>query len=96
VRIKISIHSEHAVLGKNHARVLFSGAPWIFVAGASARSADLPTGKSAPGDYLRICSAYGQSFFYIPGTDTCLRVGGRVRYEFQYVQPKHQTDPITG
>ena len=28
--------------------------------------------------YVKICDAYGAGFFYIPGTDTCLRVGGLV------------------
>jgi hypothetical protein len=27
---------------------------------------------------------HGAGFFYIPGTDTCLRVGGRARFEAQY------------
>jgi hypothetical protein len=39
-------------------------------------AADLPSRKSAPIEYVRICDAYGAGFFYIPGTDTCLKVGG--------------------
>ncbi|MGH6843186.1 MAG: porin [Methylocella sp.] len=42
----------------------------------SARAADLPARQAAPIEYVRICDAYGAGFFYIPGTDTCLRVGG--------------------
>ena len=38
--------------------------------------------KAAPVEYVRVCSTYGAGFFYIPGTETCLRVGGRVRAEF--------------
>jgi hypothetical protein len=30
---------------------------------------------------VKICSLYGAGFYYIPGTDTCLKVGGWVRYE---------------
>jgi len=26
-----------------------------------------------PVDYVRVCDAYGSGFFYIPGTETCLR-----------------------
>ena len=49
------------------------------VAGAAAASAaDLPTRKAAPVEYVRICDAFGAGFFYIPGTDTCLKVGGFV------------------
>ena len=42
----------------------------------AAQAADLPTRKAAPVEYVRVCDAYGAGFFYIPGTDTCLRVGG--------------------
>ena len=45
---------------------------------AGAQAADLPTRKAAPVQYVKICDAYGAGFFYIPGTDTCLRVGGLV------------------
>jgi hypothetical protein len=41
-----------------------------------AYAADLPSRKSEPVQYVRICDAYGAGFFYIPGTDTCLKVGG--------------------
>jgi hypothetical protein len=49
---------------------------------AGAQAADLPSRKAAPVDYVRVCSAYGAGFFFIPGTETCLRVGGRVRAEY--------------
>jgi hypothetical protein len=49
---------------------------------AGAQAADLPSRKSAPVEYVRVCSAYGAGFFYLPGTETCLRVGGRVRAEY--------------
>jgi len=48
---------------------------------AGAQAADLPSTKSAPVQYVRICDVYGAGFFYIPGTQTCLKVGGRVRFE---------------
>lgn len=46
------------------------------------QAADLPMAKSAPVEYVRICDAFGAGFFYIPGTDTCLRVNGAVRAEY--------------
>lgn len=54
------------------------------LAGASAPAvaADLPIAPE-PVDYVRICDAYGARFYYIPGTETCLRVRGRVRTEFR-------------
>ena len=44
----------------------------------TAQAADLPVAPE-PVDYVRVCDAYGARFYYIPGTETCLRVGGRVR-----------------
>lgn len=61
--------------------LLGSAAGLCAVAGAQA--ADLPVKKAAPVEYVRICTAYGAGFFYIPGTDTCLRVGGRARFEYE-------------
>jgi hypothetical protein len=49
---------------------------------AGVQAADLPSRKAAPVEFVRVCSAYGAGFFFIPGTDTCLRVSGRVRAEY--------------
>jgi hypothetical protein len=51
---------------------------------AGAQAADLPVRKAAPVEYVRVCTAYGAGYFYIPGTDTCIRVGGRARFEYHY------------
>ncbi|MET3582205.1 hypothetical protein ABID19_005263, partial [Mesorhizobium robiniae] len=34
-----------------------------------------------PAEYVRICDVYGAGYFYIPGTETCLRIGGYLRYD---------------
>ncbi|WP_420333601.1 porin [Roseibium sp.] len=47
----------------------------------TAQAADLPVAPE-PVDYVRVCDAYGSRFYYIPGTETCLRVGGRLRTQF--------------
>ena len=31
---------------------------------------------------MKVCSAHGAGFFFIPGTDTCLKIGGRVRVDY--------------
>jgi hypothetical protein len=49
---------------------------------SSAQAADLPVAPQ-PVDYVRICDAYGLRFYYIPGTETCLRVGGRLRVDYR-------------
>ncbi|MET0528305.1 MAG: porin, partial [Microvirga sp.] len=63
---------------------------------AGAQAADLPVKKAAAVEYVRVCSTYGAGFFYIPGTETCLRVGGRVRAEYRYVEPEFRTDDSIG
>ena len=73
--------------------LLGSAAGLAAVAGAQA--ADLPDRKAAPVavDYVRVCSTYGAGFFYIPGSsDTCLRIGGRVRADVLYVEPFTRAD----
>jgi hypothetical protein len=47
---------------------------------AGAQAADLPV-NAKPVEYVKVCSLYGEGFFYIPGTDTCLKIGGWVRYD---------------
>jgi hypothetical protein len=66
------------------------------LAPAAVQAADLPSRKAAPVEYVRVCSTYGSGFFYIPGTETCIRIGGRARYEFQYSQPYSRGDSTTG
>lgn len=58
---------------------------------AVAQAADLPSTKSAPVEYVRVCDVYGAGFFYIPGTQTCLKVGGYVRVDYDYRGARHNT-----
>ena len=59
---------------------LLASAAALAAVGA-AQAADLPVKKAVPVEFVRVCSAYGAGFFYIPGTDTCLRISGRARAE---------------
>lgn len=68
----------------------------LIVSVGAASAADLPARKSAPVEYVRVCSAYGAGFFYIPGTETCLRIGGRVRAETRYLQTFNRAQDATG
>src|SRR5205085_1776471 len=45
-----------------------------------AQAADLPV-KAKPVEYVKVCTLYGPGFYYIPGTDTCIRIGGHIRAE---------------
>src|SRR6266576_6363041 len=58
--------------------VLGSAAGLLAMSGAQA--ADLPV-KAKAVEYVRICSLYGAGFFYIPGTDTCIKLGGYLRID---------------
>ena len=53
------------------------------VAVAGAQAADMPV-KAKPVQYVKICSLYGDGFYYIPGTDTCLKMGGYLRVQAEY------------
>ncbi|MDK9698162.1 MAG: porin [Siculibacillus sp.] len=48
----------------------------------TAQAADL--GKKAPAaaNYVKVCDAYGEGFFYIPGSETCLKIGGYVYAQY--------------
>src|ERR1700742_192315 len=58
--------------------VLGSAAALVAVGGAQA--ADLPV-KAKAVEYVRVCSLYGAGFWYIPGTDTCIKIGGYLRVD---------------
>ncbi|MGO4571620.1 porin [Microvirga sp. 2TAF3] len=62
----------------------------------AAQAADLPAKSVQPVEYVRVCSVFGAGFFYIPGTETCLRVGGRARAEVMYAEPLTRADDIIG
>jgi len=75
--------------------LLLGGAAGL-VAVAGAQAADLPV-KAKPVEYVKVCSLYGEGFFYIPGTDTCLKIGGWVRYDQYFGNTGGSGDPfITG
>src|SRR5262245_46981448 len=60
--------------------LLGSAAALIAVSGARAADA-VVVAEPEPAEYVRICDVYGAGYFYIPGTETCLRIGGYVRYD---------------
>jgi porin-like protein len=60
-------------------RAVLGSAATLLSFGA-AQAADLPV-KAKPVEYVRICSQYGAGFFFIPGTDTCIKLGGYLRVD---------------
>jgi Porin subfamily len=61
--------------------LLGSAAGVVAVGGAQA--ADLPV-KAKPVEYVKICSLYGDGFFYVPGTDICIRLGTNVQADMYW------------
>lgn len=50
------------------------------VAASPALSADaIVAAEPEPVEYVRVCDAFGEGYFYIPGSETCLKLSGQVR-----------------
>jgi hypothetical protein len=64
-------------------RTLILGSAAGLIAMSGAQAADLPV-KAKAVEYVRICSLYGTGFFYIPGTDTCIKIGGYLRADVTF------------
>lgn len=60
--------------------LLGSAAALVAVSGARAADAIVAV-EPEPVEYVRVCDAFGTGFFYIPGTETCLRIHGYMRYD---------------
>ncbi len=61
-------------------RGLLCSAAGLFAVGA-AQAADLPA-KAAPVQYVKVCDLYGAGFWYVPGTDTCIKIGAYTKVNF--------------
>lgn len=63
---------------------LLLGAAASLTALAAAQAADLPMTKGEAVEYVKVCSAFGPGFFYIPGSDTCLKIAGEIRADYRF------------
>jgi hypothetical protein len=75
---------------------IFAGSAAGLLVVQSAVAADLPV-KAKAVEYVKVCSLYGAGFFYIPGTDTCLKLSGYMRIDTTfngnvYNQPAWSSD----
>ena len=61
---------------------LLLGSAAAMVAVSGAQAADAVVVEAEPVEYVRVCDAYGSGFFFIPGTETCIRFSGYVRTQF--------------
>jgi hypothetical protein len=62
----------------NSVKCLLMGSAAGLMAVSAAQAADLPV-KAAPVEYVKVCNIYGAGFWYVPGTDTCMKIGTWVR-----------------
>jgi Porin subfamily len=60
--------------------LLIGSAAGLFLIPA-AQAADFPV-KAKPVEYVKICPEYGAGFWYVPGTQTCIKLGMHVRFQF--------------
>src|SRR5271154_7109226 len=75
---------------------LLLGSAAALVAVTAGQAADLPV-KAKPVEYVKICSLYGAGFYYMPGTDMCIKIGGYVRAEVtDYSNGNMTQGPVQG
>ena len=67
---------------------LLIGSAAALIAVSGARAADAVVAEPEAVEYVKVCDAYGAGFFYIPGTETCLKIGGYVRYDMSFGKNK--------
>lgn len=66
---------------KSYMRFLLGGVALVPLC-APAMAADLLKSKDI--EYVKVCSQYGPGYFYIPGSDTCIKIGGYARVDYYY------------
>ncbi len=74
---------------------LLLGSAAVLVAVSGARAADAIVVEAEPVEYVRICDAYGKGWFYIPGTETCLKFDGDVRVQYGSTHYHDEVDDET-
>jgi hypothetical protein len=63
---------------------LLMGSAAALITVSVAHAADAPAeAEPEPISHVRVCDMYGSSFFYIPGTETCLGISGEVRVQYE-------------
>jgi len=60
---------------------LLSGLGIALVTSAGHAADAVVVAEPEPMEYVRICDTYGVGFYYIPGTETCLKLSGYIRMD---------------
>ncbi|MEL6504242.1 MAG: porin [Pseudomonadota bacterium] len=77
-------------------KALLLGSAAAMIAITGARAADAVIAEPEPVEYVRVCDMYGAGFFYIPGTETCLRISGYVDSQYEYTSVDGANNNSTG
>ncbi|SFT88571.1 Porin subfamily protein [Pseudovibrio denitrificans] len=64
-------------------------------AATSAQAADLPL-AAEPVNYVKACDAFGAGYFQLPGKDTCIKLGGRIRAQYVSHNLQDGLEDVTG
>src|SRR5262245_32349137 len=88
-------HNDNLEVQMKTVKSLLLGSAAGVVAVAGAQAADLPV-KAKPVEYVKICTLYGDGFYYIPGTDMCLRFAGRAQADYGWNVTGARTPHYTG
>ncbi|MEP1209151.1 MAG: porin [Rhizobiaceae bacterium] len=65
-------------------KTLLASSAALLISASAAQAADAVVAEPEPNDYVKVCDMYGAGFYYIPGTETCLRVSGEFRIQYEY------------
>ena len=68
---------------------LLLGSATALVAVSGASAADLGVKKPAAVEYVKVCNTYGAGFFFIPGSNTCLKVGRSEEHTSELQSQEH-------
>jgi hypothetical protein len=69
-------------------KTLLLGTAAAFAVAGSAQAADLAVAESV--EYVKVCDAYGAGYFYVPGSDVCLKIGGYVQFRTYFFDEQRQ------
>jgi hypothetical protein len=68
----------------NFRAVVLSSVAALSFGSASYAADAIVAAEPEPMEYVRVCDAFGAGFFYIPGSETCLKIGGYVRFQTDF------------
>ncbi|OBZ97257.1 membrane protein [Pararhizobium polonicum] len=63
---------------------LFASAAALSTASGAVAADAIVAAEPEPLEYVRVCDAFGTGYFYIPGTETCLKIGGYIRFQTDF------------